>query len=141
MAMDRHPIQLVSLDVEELYLRVLDRYKFTDKEYSQEFSLSVGRSDYDAERKEIFVKLTLEFIPEVGQELDRPYEMRVQVAGQFQVDDQLFPIEQINNWAQYNAPMILIPYIREHSYSLSIRAGFEGLIVPMITVPTLKIQK
>lgn len=141
MAMDRHPIQLVSLDVEELYLRVLDRYKFTDKEYSQEFSLSVGRSDYDAERKEIFVKLTLEFIPEVGKELDRPYEMRVQVAGQFQVDDQLFPIEQINNWAQYNAPMILIPYIREHSYSLSIRAGFEGLIVPMITVPTLKIQK
>ncbi|MFC8751016.1 hypothetical protein ACN429_23055 [Pseudomonas oryzihabitans] len=141
MAMDKHPIQLVSLNVEELYLKVLDRFKFDGTDYAQDFSLSVGRSDYDPVEKHIFVKLTMEFVPELDKELDRPYEMRVQVAGQFQVDDEKFPADKVHNWAEYNAPMILIPFIREQSYSLSMRAGFEGLIVPLITVPTIKIQK
>ena len=139
--MDQHPIQLVSLNIEELYLKVLDQYKFKDKEYAQDFSLTVSRSEYNSQEKHIFVKLTLEFVPEIEKELDRPYEMRVQVAGQFEVDEEKFPVDKVHHWAEFNAPMILIPFIREHCYSLSVRAGFDALIVPLITVPTFKIQK
>ncbi len=36
--------------------------------------------------------------------------------------------------------MILQPYLREHVFALTARAGFQPLILPLIEVPTL-VQK
>jgi preprotein translocase subunit SecB len=138
--MERHAIQLLNITVDELYIKTLDRQNADDESFSREFSLTVGRSDYDAEKKMISVRLLMEMMPEEGTE-DRPFEMRIAVAGHFEVDEERFPIAEINNFAEKNAPIILIPYIREQAYALTMRAGVEPLIFPLITVPVFKVEQ
>lgn len=138
--MERHPVQLVNITVDELHIKTLDRQNIDDESYPREFSLTVGRSDYDAEKKMISVRLLMEMMPEEGAE-DRPFEMRIAVAGHFEVDEDNFPVAEINKFAERNAPIILVPYIREQAYALTMRAGVEPLIFPLITVPVFKIEK
>jgi preprotein translocase subunit SecB len=138
--MERHPVQLINITVDELHLKKLDHQEADDDSYPREFSLTVGRSDYDAEKKMISVRLLMEMMPEEGAN-DRPFEMRIAVAGHFEVDEDNFPIKEINKFAEVNAPIILVPYIREQAYALTIRAGVEPLIFPLITVPVFKIEK
>lgn len=137
--MDRHPIQLINLTVDELYIKVLDRQKSESEDAPRDFTLTVSRSEYDSESKVISVKLQMEMMPEEDGPTC-PFEMRIAVAGHFQVDEDRFPIDQINNFAEKNAPIILIPYLREHSYSLTIRAGVDSMIFPLITVPVFKMS-
>jgi len=138
--MERHAVQLVNITVDELHIKVLDRQPLDDENTNREFSLTVGRSDYDTEQKMISVRLVMEIMPEEGKE-DRPFEMRIAIAGHFEVDEDNFPIGEINKFAERNAPIILVPYIREQAYSLTLRAGIEPLLFPLITVPVFKIEK
>lgn len=138
--MDRHAIQLSNITVDELYIKALDRESFVDKDFPKDFSLTVSRSEYDPEEKVISVRLEMNVQPETDV-VDRPYEMRIKIAGHFEVDEEKFPIEHINNFAENNAPIILIPYIREQAYSLSIRAGVEPVIFPLVQVPVFRIVK
>ncbi|WP_092274776.1 protein-export chaperone SecB [Pseudomonas prosekii] len=138
--MDRHAIQLSNITVDELYIKTLDRESFVDKDFPRDFSLTVSRSEYDPEEKIISVRLEMNIEPESGA-VDRPYEMRIKIAGHFEVDEEKFPIEHINNFAENNAPVILIPYIREQAYSLSIRAGVDPVIFPLVQVPVFRIVK
>ncbi|MEE4742811.1 hypothetical protein V2K00_11390 [Pseudomonas alliivorans] len=137
--MERHPIQLINLHVDELYIKVLDRQKSESEHVPRDFTLTVSRSEYDAESKIISVKIQMEMMPD-EESPACPFEMRIAVAGHFQVDEERFPIAEINNFAEKNAPIILIPYIREHSYSLTVRAGVKPMIFPLITVPVFKIS-
>ncbi|SDS79041.1 preprotein translocase subunit SecB [Pseudomonas prosekii] len=118
----------------------MDRESFVDKDFPRDFSLTVSRSEYDPEEKIISVRLEMNIEPESGA-VDRPYEMRIKIAGHFEVDEEKFPIEHINNFAENNAPVILIPYIREQAYSLSIRAGVDPVIFPLVQVPVFRIVK
>ena len=138
--MDRHAIQLSNITVDELYIKTLDRESFVDKDFPRDFSLTVSRSEYDPEEKIISVRLEMNIQPE-SDVVDRPYEMRIKIAGHFEVDEEKFPIEQINNFAENNAPVILIPYIREQAYSLSIRAGVDPVLFPLVQVPVFRIVK
>lgn len=138
--MERHAIQLVNVTVDELHIKTLDRQNLDNEDFSREFSLTVGRSDYDPEQKTISVRLIMEMMPEEGAN-DRPFEMRIAVAGHFEVDEERFPVAEIYKFAEINAPIILVPYIREQAYSLTIRAGVEPLIFPLITVPVFKLEK
>ncbi len=138
--MDRHPIQLINITVDELYIKSLDREAFKDVEYSRDFTLTVSRSEYDAEDKTISVKLDMNVSPsEDG--LARPFEMRVSIAGHFEVDEDAFDVAHIDRFAERNAPAILIPYIREQAYSLSMRAGVEAVIFPLVQVPIFRLAK
>jgi preprotein translocase subunit SecB len=138
--MDRHPIQLVNITVDELYIKSLDRESFVNKDYPREFSLTVSRSEYDSQNKTISVKLDMNLSPsEDG--LDRPFEMRISIAGHFEVDEEAFDVSDVDKFAERNAPVILIPYIREQAYSLSMRAGVEGVIFPLVQVPVFRLTK
>ncbi|HUT44220.1 MAG TPA: protein-export chaperone SecB [Desulfobacterales bacterium] len=131
-----HAIQLGSVSVIELYIRANQFPDASIKLDLDDAPLLVGHSEYDPESKSIQVSVKTE----IGMEKDKgttPYSMRVELVGDFIVDEDEFPIAQIDDWAVRNAPMILQPYLREHVFALTARAGFYPLILPLIEVPTL----
>jgi len=68
---------------------------------------------------------------------EQPFRVRAEVIGEFHIDITRFPVEKVSEWARINAPMILLPFLREQVYALSVRSGFQPLLLPMILVPTL----
>lgn len=136
--MDRHPIQLLNITVEEVFFK--KNYQNQEEKYDNEFSLVVSRSEYDAEEKMFSVKLDM-IIESEKEGPQRPYDMRISISGHFSVDEDQFPNDQIYKFADHNAPILLIPYIREHAYSMSTRAGVDPIIFPLVQVPTFKLQK
>jgi preprotein translocase subunit SecB len=134
-----HPIQLEGIFVREMSI-------ISNVPPSEEVGISANKidfytahSEYREEDKEISVSLKVE----CGQseDDDQPYSMKIDIVAYFNVDDEKFPIEHIHDWARRNAPLILIPYIREHAFGLTARCGFKPLILPLMEVPTFKIPK
>jgi preprotein translocase subunit SecB len=130
---ENHPIQLSALKILELSIKVLtehDQQKLPD---IGKFSLFHGHSKYTQEEKAIAVKIGVE----IGKEVEEtPFELRVEILGLFDVDDEKFPIKSVHSWAKQNAPLILYPYLREQVFSLTSRAGFTGTLLPLFQVPT-----
>jgi len=134
-----HPIQLISLNIEELYIKVNKHPQTVDlASGSGEFNLRTGHSEYDEKDQIIQVGIKLEIKGKEGQE--NPFDMTVAIAGVFKVDETNFAKKHIEDWANRNAPIILYPYLREQAYALTIRCGFPGIILPLLTVPTFKIE-
>ena len=137
--MDLHPIQLRNLLVDELWIRTLDRHGFQD-EFPREFSYTVYRYEMPESGDSIRVEVELNIKPE-GDEIDRPFVMRVRVVGEFEVDFERFPREQLEDWAAKNAPIVLYPFVREHAHSLSVKAGYEPVLLPLVIVPTIRVTQ
>lgn len=134
-----HPIQLISLNVEELSIKVKKHPQSADlTSGSEEFNLRTGHSEYDEKNHMIQVGIKLEIKGKEGQE--PPFEMMAVISGVFKVDETKFAKTHIEDWANRNAPIILYPYLREQAYALTIRCGFPGIILPLLTVPTFKIE-
>lgn len=140
MTMILHAIQLTSVEVEDLTIQVLDRYKFKDGNYEKDFSYTIYYTEFDKEESRIRVKVELKIEPK-DDTIDRPFKLRVGVAGDFVVDQQRFPAELIDQFVKGNAPIILLPYVREHAFSLTQRAGFDAIILPLVEVPTIRLAK
>jgi preprotein translocase subunit SecB len=68
---------------------------------------------------------------------EQPFHIRAEVMGEFHIDLSRFPIDKIQQWAKQNAPLVLLPFLREHLYALSQRSGFDPILLPMMMVPTL----
>lgn len=131
-----HPIQTNSISVRELYIKANE---FPDPSKAIEegvASISVGHSQYDEKNKTIRVAMKLE----VEEEKKAPFIMKIELVGEFLVNEKEFPIKHIYDWAKRNAPLILMPYLREHAYSLTLRAGFQPVILALAEVPTFKLQ-
>ncbi|AEF21453.1 protein-export chaperone SecB [Pseudomonas fulva] len=139
--MTNHPIQLLNVLVDELNITVHDRVNFAGADYPKTFDYSVGRTEFDEASKIIAVKVIVSIKPEDPERIDRPFSMTVAVAAQFVVDTEVFPMDKLEQWANHNAPIVILPYVREQAYSLSVRAGFDPIILPLVEVPTIKIQK
>ncbi len=135
----QHPIQLVDLKVLELSLKVKLENAQDRMPDSGVFGMHHGHTEYDAENKRIVVKVGVDMSEENDDET--PFEMKVELLGVFLVDESRFPVKFIEDWAAKNAPLILYPYIREQVHSLTTRAGFSGVILPLFEVPTFKLQK
>lgn len=129
-----HGIQLTSVNVVELFIRT-NMIADGDAAEEPDLSLKSGHGEYDEENKTIQVGLQLEYGME--EEPKTPYSMRIELFGDFEVDEERFDKEHIGHWAKRNAPLILFPFLREHAYAIAIRCGFEPLILPLLQVPTL----
>lgn len=140
MTMKMHAIQLTSVEVEDLSIQVLDRYKFKDGNYDKDFSYTIYYTEFDKEQSRIRIKVELKVEPK-NDAIDRPFKLRVGVAGEFTVDQERFPAHLIDQFVKGNAPIILLPYVREHAFSLTQRAGFDAIILPLVEVPTLRDAK
>jgi preprotein translocase subunit SecB len=130
---ENHPIQLRSLKVLELSIKVIPEHDQHQLPDIGKFSLFHGHSEYVQTEKAIAVKIGVE----IGRKVEAtPFELRVEILGLFEVDDEKFPLKSIHSWAKQNAPLILYPYLREQVFNLASRAGFEGILLPLFQVPT-----
>lgn len=106
------------------------------------YSLKTASSKYDKENKIISVKVKFEIADGKGdKEQQPPFVMFVELMARFKVDDSAFPMDKIDDWAKRNAPIIIYPYLREHVYALTLRAGFMPMLLPLVEVPTFKIEQ
>lgn len=135
-----HPIQLISLNVEELYINVKNPPQAEDLSLDRgEFDLRTGHSEYDKEHQIIVVGVKLEI--GIKEPKETPFELRVVINGLFKVDETKFQRVNIEDWANRNAPIILYPYVREHAFALTARCGFPGIILPLLEVPVFKLEQ
>lgn len=138
-----HPIQLEKIEVLQLSIKVKDSSPEVEGEGedapdSGNFGLYHAHSDYDPNHKLIAVKAGIS----IKDDDSFPFLLEIEIMGVFSVDDENFPMDKLEHWARTNAPLTLYPYLREHVYGLTSRAGFDGgLILPLFAVPTLRFNK
>lgn len=134
-----HPIQLESVKVVELSVNIFD---LNDTEYdtsSFPFRFSSGKSDFDDEDQSIIVGVIGEVGDPEGEKTS--FHIKAHLLGKFTVDINNFDKEKIALWAKQNAPLTLVPFLREHIYGLASRAGLRDIIIPLFVVPTFKIDR
>lgn len=131
-----HAIQLKDLKVLTLSLKVNTEKNQDKLPDLGSFNLSHGHSEFDPDLNRIAVKIGIE----ISSSDNSPFDLEVEIIGLFEVDLEQFKEKFITSWASKNAPLILYPYLREQVHSLSNRAGFSGLLLPLFEVPTFKIR-
>lgn len=133
---EEHPIQIRSLNVRELRIKTHIPPESIDEIESGGYSILVGHSDYDGETIQVGVKLTAgDEDPE-----EAPFVLVTELVGEFEVDEERFPVEHLDDWAYENAPYILMPYLREHVSALTSRCGLDPMLLPLAKVPTKEQQ-
>ncbi len=137
--MKLHPVQLLAVEVEDLSISVLDRERFNGADYPKDFDYTVYSTEFNEENSVVRIKVELNVKPAVEGVIDRPFVLKVGVAGVFSVDTARFAADMVQKFAIHNAPIVLLPYVREQAFALSQRAGFEAIILPLVEVPTFKI--
>lgn len=133
-----HAIQLRALKVVTLNLHAKFGVDPTTK--PEGFILETAHSAYDQDDSTIHVKVRVQVGDEGEDGGAGPYSLEVELLGVFSVDASRFPLDQVEHWAENNAPMILYPYIREHATSMAIRGGFNPVLLPLLEMPTMKIM-
>lgn len=129
----KHPIQLKAIKVLQLAIKVNTQNSQNALPDSSSFELSHGHSEYDAQSKEISVKLSLAIDNDTS-----PFDLTITLLGLFEVNTLEFNQQYLDSWASQNAPLILYPYLREHVFNLTTRAGFNGLLLPLFEIPAFK---
>ncbi|MBR8085286.1 protein-export chaperone SecB [Burkholderia vietnamiensis] len=144
MMLQEHAIQLQGIRVLELGLNVFDVEKAQSPDLNLPFSFGVGVTEFDEENRVIGVgvKGTIgNDGSEDGEDSRSPFVVKAHILGQFVIDTDNFPLKHISEWAQKNAPLILLPFLREHIYGLASRAGIREVVVPLYTLPVYKVDK
>ncbi len=139
----KHAIQLEGIAVKELFIRI-NSYEQNDNEIDRNFKLGIGHSEFDGKIGEIDVGIIVKIgnpDDHEGDEKKSEFDLKVHLLAKFSVDQSRFPIGQIAHWTENNAPLVLYPYIREHVHALSVRAGVKPILLPLMEVPTLRIDK
>ena len=138
-----HGIQLEALRVIELSLNVRDIEAAQRGGFELAVHTSVGVTEFNDEERVIGVGL-VGTIGEDGsaENAERSaFSIKVHILGQFKVDLSKFPRKHLNDWAQKNAPVLLIPFLREHVYGLALRAGIKDVILPLVTLPVYRLPR
>jgi preprotein translocase subunit SecB len=123
----------------ELYIKANVVPSNTTEYESVEPSIQIGYSEYDPEKKVVHISISLEMGKE-DPEGSVPFHLKVQLLGEFVVDEEKFPIGELKKWSMGNSFYIFHPYLREHVFALTARCGFLPALLPLVTVPTLTIQ-
>lgn len=140
MSQDFHPIQIQGIKVVELSLVVNDLNYINGSGGEFPFEFSTGTSGFDQELNEI----TIGVIGEIGKSSADsteifPFFVKAHLIAKFSVDVRNFPADKVDDWAVRNAPLVLLPFLREHIHGMAARAGITDAIVPLFTVPTFKV--
>jgi len=139
----KHAIQLNDIKVIELSLKVNIENAQDFMPDEGFFGLYHGYSEYNPDDKKIVIKIGVDMNEDMDSDdgiNETPFDLKVELVGVFDVDEDRFPIQHIEHWASTNAPLILYPYLREHVHSLTNKAGFDGLFLPLFEVPVFKLN-
>jgi preprotein translocase subunit SecB len=133
-----HPIQLQSIEILELYVRLHEQVPPSISINQEDAKLLHGYKEFDEENSTINIAIKFEI--GMGEECKTPFSMKVELAGLFHIDTEVFKKEHISHWAQNHSLYILLPYLREHVFGLTSRCGLPPIILPLLDVPTFTID-
>ncbi|WP_139235340.1 protein-export chaperone SecB [Paenacidovorax caeni] len=102
-----------------------------DYEGDIDLSMQRGVSDFDRNDPLIAVGIRAIVQPVVEENVRPSFHIEVELSGQFTVDYNNFDFDDLPRWAEVNAPMLLLPYVREQVYGLALRAGIKGMMIPL----------
>lgn len=145
-----HAVQLRSLQVLKLSIEVHDvRTAHSAGYQAGSYAMEAGHSAFDEATSTIHVSMRVRAgrfaIDDDNSEAEneeykrQPVSILVEVGGVFSVDTDEFSVEHIPNWSEFNAPLIIYPYVREQVYGLSTRVGIKPLLLPLLEVPSIRI--
>lgn len=145
-----YPIQALHIGPRELHIRANEPPSESLGMEESACEFVVGHSDYDQTEKVIKIAIKAEAGRAYKQESTEnaeaepkgdlpPFHLRIEMVGIFAVDDSVFPADRIYEWANSNALFIMYPYLREHVFALTARAGFKPLLLPLVEVPLFRI--
>ena len=141
MSNDLHPIQLQGIRVLELSLHVTKPDRLNEDSFDGidlPFEFLSGHSEFNQSTHTVTVGV-IGVVGKTDEENPLPFYIKAHLLGQFVVDVARFPVDKVDDWANKNAPLILLPFLREHIYGLASRAGIREVVIPLFTVPTVKI--
>jgi len=127
---EKHAIQLEKIVVNEASLK-LTVTDVSGTENKQEPKFFVGKSEFDKTNHTI----SIGFMVRIDGD-HCGYTCLIDLIGIFSVDENKFNITQLDEWGDKNAPFILLPYIREYLFNLTLTYYGEGYILPLIEIPT-----
>ncbi len=125
----KHAIQFEKIIIRELSFKKKELNEPSEIVADPKYLL--GKSNYDKQNHSISIGLIVKIEGEKS-----IYSCTVDIIGVFSVDENNFDIKNLDNWSEINAPFILHPYLREHLYRLTLDATGDGIILPLIEVPT-----
>lgn len=126
-----HPIQLVRIAVLNFRFNA-NKALGNNENHTMSTALKIRHSEFNEELKIISVDVKAE----VGSlEENIPFLLECEIRGIFKVDTNIFPVEYIPKWAEGNAPLLLMPFLREQIYAASMRAGLSAVLLPLFEVP------
>jgi preprotein translocase subunit SecB len=141
-----YPIQATNISLRELRIKTHVPPNRSLQYDEAEFNLDMGHGDYDPETKQIQISARVQVgeenaqFEEDGTVKGNPFFLSVELVGFFSVISE-FPIDRIYEWATTNATYILYPFMREHVFALTARAGFTPMIMPIVEVPLFRMEK
>ncbi|WP_404407368.1 protein-export chaperone SecB [Pseudidiomarina marina] len=137
-----HPIQLIDVKVRRLHVDLLRPVTENVEVDIKNFTFSHSHSKYNEETKTFIVMASAEIgIDDNGEIIeseDNIVAMRVDIAGFFKVDEEKFPKQHVETFAERNAPLIVYPFLREQTYGLLSKAGINGVVLPLFHIQPIK---
>ncbi|MDX4955874.1 hypothetical protein [Delftia acidovorans] len=131
-----HPIQLRDVSVSQLHLSVHDPILAKRYEGEVELTFKIGTSELDEQDPTLAVGMLVRAVPkDHATDGKPPFEIEIELSGQFEVDLNIFNFEHLPAWSRVNAPFLLMPFVREQLYGLALRAGIRGVILPFYVQP------
>lgn len=140
-----HPLELVRVDVVQLTFITNKRPSMETLIDGRRVELSIRQDEIKSKSEwlEVFVRAAYG-IPGIDCAPDEPpptdCSLIVELAGTFRKHVDL-PQETLKLFQNNGALITLTPYLREHVYSLSARAGIQPIIIPILQVPMFKITE
>jgi len=131
--MKHHPIQLKAIQTKKLHLEIFNKHIASRDELEVDVQFKVGSKVPSSDDDVILVN----FICTVNK--DNGFNLQVDIFGVFALEGD-FPRDKIEHWSKNNAPLILLPYVRENVASLCIRSDLN-FHLPLIEVPTFRYDK
>ena len=140
-----HPLELVKVDVVQLTFVTNKRPTLETYIDGRNVELSIRQDQIDTKDDwlQVFVRAAygipgIDCEPEEAPPTD--CSLIVELAGTFRKHKDL-PRETLELFQNNGALITLTPYLREHVYSLSARAGIQPIIIPILQVPIFKLTE
>lgn len=97
-------------------------------------SINLARTNYDETDHNLGVKMmALMGYDQSGErQKNVPFWLKVEVEVVFNFDQNAFDFDRLQDWVEKVAPSIIYPYVSESVYSLTHKAGFDDIRLPLL---------
>lgn len=139
--MDESPVQLTFLGVKELHVETFWPVSLTSNYTPEDGVIQHAIGAFDTEKRTVQVKLRFisgkrpnspEEVKQLQDQNRQPFLLRAEVVGEFTVAPNSIPEAEVPQWAQKSVAPILMPFLREQVYALSLRVGVQPILIPLV---------